>query len=243
MNLKYVQTSNHQRFMAALLAVESGAAREARIILLSGDPGTGKSRCVDNVGSERNALHIEGLPSMTVSYIRELLAYELGVLGGSKFAQQKAIQDAFNLHKQMIILDEAQHGLANKADCIEYLRRMAEQAGCTMVLVCHTTERSRFAEHKLAHIATRISSVVEFTPATLADCSLYLRDLCEVTVNDAVVQQVLTQSRGRYRLMAAACATLEALAKKLGKVELNEADTKGFLLCEDAMKSLRKGGA
>ena len=122
MKYHYVKTSNHLLFTTMLAALETRAPREARILLLAGAPGTGKSRCVDNVGAERNAIHIEGIPGMTVSYLRDLLAYELGCSGGTKFLQLKSINDAFAVRKPTVILDEAQHGLEKKADCIEFLR-------------------------------------------------------------------------------------------------------------------------
>lgn len=242
MKFKYVKTSNHEKFKTALSAVGKGAAREALGILLTGEPGTGKSRCMDHIGSECNAIYIEGLPGMTITYVRDFLAYELSVQGGSKFVQQKAIQDVFNDRRPLVIFDEAQHGLPKKAECIEYLRRIVEKAGCILVLVCHNSEKHRFGEHHLAHIATRISAVVEFKSANLADCQLYLNDLCEVGVDEGVAKQVLEQSRGRYRLMANACSTLEVLAAKLRKSALVQEDVKGFLLCEDAMKSLNRRG-
>ncbi len=240
MKYHYVKTSNHQLFVTMLSALEARTPREARILLLAGEPGTGKSRCVDNIGAEHNAIHIEGIPSMNVTYLRDLLTWELGCSGGSKFLQQKAIADTFAVRKPMVILDEAQHGLDKKADCIEYLRRICEQAGSVLILVCHNSEKHRFGEHRLAHIATRISALVDFVPATLADCQLYLAELCEVGIDVGIAQQALTQSRGRYRLLAVACRNLEDFATATGKAQLTAADTKGMMLCEDAMKSLRK---
>lgn len=238
----YVKTSNHLAFMAAVAKVESGAAREARAVLLAGDPGTGKSRCVDFFGADRNAIYIEGMPGMTLTYIRNLLAYELGVQGLKDFHQQKAISDAMSTRGQAIILDEAQHGLDKKAAVIEYLRRVTEQCGALLILVCHTSERHRFAEHKLAHIATRISAQVDFKPATLEDTALYLRELCDVEIDNAVIAQAFNESRGRYRLLSSACRTLEVVAAHDKKTKLTAADIKGVVLCEDAMRSLRKGG-
>jgi type II secretory pathway predicted ATPase ExeA len=241
MKLNYVQTSNHDAFMAAVKAVETGAAREAMGILVAGEPGAGKTRTVDHFGAERNAIYVEGLPGMTMNYVRDLLAYELGIGDLKGFALQKAINEAMAQRRQPIILDEAQHGLNDKANVIEYLRRIAEQVGVLLILVCHTSEKHRFAEHKLAHIATRISAVVDFKPANFADTQLYLQQLCEVKVDDGIAKLVLDQSRGRYRLMASAVSTLETLAVRLNKSALVEADVKGYLLCEDAMRSLRKG--
>jgi len=243
MKYHYVKTGNHKTFMAAVAGVESGAAREARIILLAGEPGTGKSRCVDNFGAERKAIYIEGLPGMTMAYIRDLLAYELQVGDLKGFRLQKAINEAMDARRQPIILDEAQHGLNNKAVVIEYLRRVTEQVGSMLILVCHTSEKHRFSEHKLAHIATRISALVDFTPASLEDTALYLCELCEVSVDEAIVRQAFNESRGRYRLLSSACMSLEVLAKHLGKTVLSASDVKGLTLCEDAMRSLRKGAA
>lgn len=240
MKMKYVKTSNHKRFMAAVDSLH-GAAREARILLLAGAPGTGKTCTVDYYGSAVRAVHIEGMPGMTVSYIRDLLAYELGVQGGTKFSQQQAIQRVLNQQCTTIILDEAQHGLDRKADAIEYLRRIAEQAGSIFILVCHSSEQHRFGEHRLAHIATRISAVVEFMPATLEDTALYLAELCEVEIDAGIVAQAHKSSMGRYRLLTSACSTLEAVAAGKGVNKLTFADTKDFVLCENAMKSLKKG--
>jgi predicted ATPase len=52
MKYHYVKTSNHPLFMTMLDALETRAPREARIMLLAGEPGTGKSRRVDNVNAE-----------------------------------------------------------------------------------------------------------------------------------------------------------------------------------------------
>jgi DNA transposition AAA+ family ATPase len=238
MKHKYVKTSNHKRFMAAIEAL-SGAAKEARIMLLAGDPGVGKTCAVDYYGSANRAVHIEGMPSMTVSYVRDLLAYELGVQGGTRFAQQQAINRAIKQQVLPIILDEAQHGLDKKADVIEYLRRICEQAGSMLILVCHTSEKHRFGEHRLAHIATRISAVVEFKAASLEDCALYLKELCEVAVDERVVNQAFQQSGGRYRLLTSACATLEHIGKTKGMDSLTYDDTKDFLLCQNVMQALK----
>jgi hypothetical protein len=240
MKRQYVKTSNHQRFMAGIAAVENRGSPEACICLLTGAPGTGKSTTVDHWAAHADAIYLEGMPGMTLSFVRDYLADQTGVPKGAKFAEYKAMVAHFTRSGQPIILDEAQHGLANKAECIEYLRRIAEAAKVILVLVCHTSERFRFAEDRLAHIATRISDAPVLLPASLEDCATYLNDLCEVKVDGAIVKQVFEASRGRYRLMANAGRTLELIAGKLGKTDLSGPDVKGISLCEDAMKALKK---
>jgi hypothetical protein len=173
--------------------------------------------------------------------VRDFLAYELGCQGGSNFVQQKAIRDSLMTKPVPIILDEAQHGLDKKSLVIEYLRRVAEQAGCKLILVCHSSEKHRFGEHSLAHIATRISAVVEFKPASIDDTELYLRQLCNVEIDDDIIEQAHRQSGGRYRLLSSVCATLEAIAfdeKIEGVKKLSFAQTKDYMLCENTAKLL-----
>lgn len=241
MKQHFVETSNHRLFIASVAAVENRGSPEACILLLTGEPGTGKSCTVDNWGAARDAIYLEGIPGMSLSFLRDYLADQTGVRGRSKFDQYKGVVDHFRASRYPIILDEAQHGLPNKAECIEYLRRIAEQANTMLVLVCHTSEKHRFGEHRLAHVATRVSAAPELKPATVDDCAAYLAALCEVGTDHGVAAQVFEQSRGRYRLMSNACRTLEVIGNKMGKAALTASDIKGIRLCEDAMKSLRKG--
>lgn len=241
MKHQFVKTSNYFQFMTAVSAVENRGSPEACILLLTGEPGTGKSCTVDNWGAELNAVYLEGMPGMDLTFLRDSLSNETGVVGRKKFERYKGMVEFFRTNRQPIILDEAHHGLPNKAECIEYLRRIAEKANVLLVLVCHTSEKHRFGEHRLSHVATRISAAPELKPATLDDCAEYLTELCEVRTDRSVAQLVFEQSRGRYRLMNNACITLEVIGGKMGKVMLTAADIKGIRLCEDAMSSLKRG--
>lgn len=240
MKQHYVKTSNHQRFMDAVATVENRGSREACILRLTGAPGTGKTTTVDHWAAKSNAVLIDGVPGMGITFVRDYLADQTGIKEPRRFAQDKAFVDYFKRSGFPIILDEAQHGLPNKAECIEYLRRIGERAGVIVVLVAHTSEAHRFGEERLAHIATRISAAPELKPASVDDVAVYLGELCEVKVDAAIAQQVHDQSRGRYRLMANAGRMLEAVAIKKGTAALTSADVKGLRLCEDVLARVKK---
>lgn len=240
MKQHFVKTSNFERFMAGVRAVENRGSAEACILYMIGGPGTGKSTTVDHWGASTYAVYLDAIPGMNLTYVREYLEYQTATSGETKFKRHQALIEFFKRSRYPIVLDEAQHGLPNKAEVIEYLRRIAERAEVPLVLICHTSERSRFAKEHLAHITTRVAAVVEMEAASLDDCGLYLNELCEVSVDNAVVAELYKQSGGRYRLMSNATKTLEAIAQRLNKTSLTIADIKGMRLCEDAMKSLQK---
>lgn len=237
----YVETSNHARFMAGVEAVENRGSPEACILLLTGEPGTGKTAAVHRFGSDRMAVRLEGIPGMSLAYLRDYLADQTGVHGKSKYHQHAGFEDYLRETRAPLILDEAQHGLPDKGQIIEYLRRLAEKSGVLLVLVCHTSEKHRFSEDRLAHIATRISDVTQLKPASVDDCALYLAHLCEVRVDAGIARQVHEQSRGRYRLLANAVKSLEGIAARKKADHLVESDCKGIRLCEDVMKTHGKG--
>ncbi|HAF00423.1 MAG TPA: hypothetical protein DCG63_03925 [Methylophilaceae bacterium] len=240
MKQQFVETSNFKRFMAGVAAVSARGSQEACILLLTGEPGTGKTCMTDHYGSDVNAIYLEGVPGMSLTFVRDYLSRETNVYGKGKFEQYHGMVEFFRRSQYPIILDEAQHGLPHRAEVLEYLRRIAENAGVMLILVCHSSEKHRFASRGLEHISTRVSDVVELKRASLDDCASYFKTLCEVTLDGEIVEQVFKQSSGRYRLMANAGKTLETIAKKLGKTNLTATDVKGLRLCEDAMTALKR---
>lgn len=233
----YVKVSNHKEFASHYAAIEARGSKERCILLLTGVPGSGKTRLVDNFGSEKDAIYLEGIPGMTLSFLRDHLCNETGVSSSRRFEEYKMLREYLEGKRIPIILDEAQHGLPHKAECIEYLRRLAELAGVPLILVCHESEQKGFGRHK--HIADRVGSVCTLRKATAEDVALYCRELCEVDLADEVIATVLSQSRGLYRLMGDAVTTLERIARKLGKTRLEVADIAKVSLCEDLAARLR----
>ena len=76
----------------------------------------------------------------------------------------------------------------NKAEVIEYLRRLSEKAGTILVLVCHTSES--YLLNKYDHIRTRIGCVCELLPPTIEDVEVFAREQCEVKLDAEVIAEV-----------------------------------------------------
>lgn len=239
MKKHFVKTSNWNIFQANLAAMENRGSDEACIMLLSGEPASGKTKALDKYGADRGAVLLEGMPDMSVTFLRDYIADRIGVNELRKYRQFDETLKWFRESRAPIILDEAQHAAEGKAKPLEYLRRIAEKAQVMLILACHSSETNKFTEHRLAHINTRITAAPVFRPATKDDCALYLKELCEVSVDDGIVQMVMEQSSGRYRLINNAIKSLETLAHKAGKASMTAADIKGSKLCENAMRGAR----
>lgn len=238
----FVKTENHRRFLSSVAMVENRASPERCILPVIGKPGVGKTRTVDNWGSLNDAVFLEGMPGMGPRYVRDALLAETGIRAKGKFAEDVAFVDFFanGGEPRAIILDECQHGFPDKAQCIEYLRRIAEKARTILIIVCHSSE-SRLLE-KYDHISTRIGCVCTLESPSLQDASEYARELCEIDLDAALVAEVHKQSGARYRLIADALANLERVAGKLGRSSLTLADVDGMPLCQDWERILKKGG-
>jgi len=242
MKQHFVKTENHRRFLSGVAMLENRASPERCILPVIGKPGVGKTRTVDNWGSLNDAVFLEGMPGMTPRYVRDALLAETGIRVHGKFAEDVAFVDFFANagEPRAIILDECQHGFPRKAECIDYLRRIAEKARTVLIIVCHSSE-SRLLE-RYEHIETRIGYICELRPPSPQDTADYAGELCEVALDAGLVTEVHKQSGARYRLIADALANLERVAGKLGKSALGLADVAGMPLCQDWEKVLRKGG-
>lgn len=248
MRKQFVKTNNWNLFQLAVTALNNVGSDEAKIMLLSGEPGSGKTRVVDKFGAESNAVLLQGMPGMTVAFTVDYLADRLNVNESRNYAKFNEIVNQLRKSGSPIILDEAQHSADGKARPLELLRRVAEQAKVMLILVCHTTERNRFTEHRMAHINSRISAAPVFGLASHDDCALYLKELCEIDVDAEIVNLVMEQSqKGRYRLINNAIKSLETLAAQRGKTSLAIGDLKKVKLCENVMEvlvpSMKKGAS
>lgn len=234
----YVKTSNHVAFMAAMSKVQAlaGNERRAQIVLVTGAPSLGKTKTLEYYGADSNSIYILARKGMTLGYIRDLIAYELGLPHLRGFKQQQAVDDRMKSRGNCIIFDEAQFGLDQKAAVIEYLRGIADQCSGVLILACHTSERHNFCDASLAHLANRTNAEVEFKPASIADAMLYLEKVCEVDIDEGIAAQVHKESEGRYGAMYSAAIGLEVLARQRGVNRLQAHQTSELKLCEQGLR-------
>ena len=233
MKKAFVETTNVERFRAALKAVEQRGAPEASWLLVSGDPALGKSTTVKQWAARNRSVYLRAKELWTPGFFIRDLAAELGEddEGSLKSVFDRVI--ARIGHTQAtIIVDEVQHCLRNNAAVLEELRDITDTTETMAVLVTGVEQvQSRIGKH--AQISSRIARVVDFRPSTVEDIGLMCAELCEVAVSPDAVALVHQQAAGRMRQTMNALVAIEAIARRNKLATVTAADLQGVALVQD----------
>lgn len=238
----FVKTDNYQRLLDGIRYMETRGSATACLALLHGEPGVGKTRNISKIGPDLPAILVKGHVGMTLDGLIWSVSQGLGIAHQrNRTAEMKAQFEALAMSSTRIVLDEAQFGLYMRHNGrggagIEYLRDICERGESYAILICHQSEVPGFSDSK--HIRTRIGHMIELVDASPADTAAFVRELCEVPVDDGVTEIVHAQTKGKYRLVENAIGALEVMARMKGMSRLVAADVRGVQLVVDHEASL-----
>jgi DNA transposition AAA+ family ATPase len=214
MKHRFAITANVERFMAGVQTVEERGASEACILLVTGDPGYGKTSTVQWWASQNGAIYLRAKASYTPHWILSELVKELGHAPARR--SEDLFAQALNVlarDPRPLVIDETEHAL-HDSRVLESIRDLTDLTEVTTVLVGMEHVQARIARH--AQISSRIASVVQFTAATPADVRVCCDTVCEVKVADDLVEEITRQAGGRLREVMNAIAEVERIAKANG---------------------------
>lgn len=234
MKKKFAMTSNVQRFLAGIDAVEERGAGEAGMLLVYGEPGYGKSRTAKwwALRKDVNAVFLTGKPSWTPHWALTDLVSELGET--PERTTEKLFGQAMHVlirTPRAIVVDEAENALADRAAVLDTFRALTDRVENTLVLV--GTPRLESDVRKLRQISSRIADKAQYLPATVADVGILCRDLCEVGVADDLVEEIHHHTNGRVREILNAIDRVERFGKNNKKSLVALADMVGQMIVND----------
>jgi DNA transposition AAA+ family ATPase len=230
---QFVKLSNLHRFMAGLDALEKRAAPEACIMVVTSEPGFGKTQTLLWYSTQSSdAIYLRAKSGYTRHWF---LSDLLGELGG---APSKHNEDMFReAVKRMkgknyvVILDEVEHALAD-SHVLEALRDLTDMLETPLVMVGMDQAQAKIARHP--QISSRVAVVVHFQPASPEDIAVTARELLEgVTLHEDLVREIQVQTKGRMREVMNALAVCERLARQSKAKTLSKADMDGQELTYD----------
>lgn len=209
--------------VAALqLAYESLASRDLGIpgmALVYGYTGAGKTTGVTWLVNRTRGVYVRAAATWTPSTMLGRIMAELGAAALNRSAQMvDHIVGALTEQQRPLFVDEADYLLGN-VKMLETLRDIHDLSGVPVVLI-----GMEGIERRLVHrpqLARRISHWVEFLPSDLDDARTLATTVCEVALDDELLQRLHQESGGSMGLMAVGMARIEALAKANGWAQVS----------------------
>lgn len=155
---------------------------QARLALLTGAHGAGKSTAIRFFAQQKGVLNWECAPKYQARDILADLALRLGISVGHGFRMQTSIVVSHLAEDpKLIILDEAQR---MDYDAVDQLKYLADNTDCTFVLVASPSLETRI--DRWPDISSRCS-------VRLRVSAISLEEFCELYSPDGFSRPVLTE--------------------------------------------------
>lgn len=179
--------------------------------LVYGFTGAGKSTAVDWLIVQQGGVCVRAFATWTPHAMLAEIMHELGLSPlRATAAMARAVKNELARTGRALFVDEADY-LAGNTVMVETLRDFHDTAGVPVILI-----GMEGLNRKLAHreqFYRRISQWVEFAPATLEDADLLVRTVCEVKLDDGLVERLHTEAKGSIGLMVVGLSRIEAVAR------------------------------
>jgi len=182
--------------------------------LVHGYTGAGKTTAITWLVNSTHGIFVRALCTWTPHAMLEKIMGELGAEArGRNAAMVDFIAGALLEQQRPLFVDEADY-LLKDAEMIETLRDIHDVAGVPVVMIGMQGIEKRLVARP--QLASRISHWVKFETSDLADARLITDSVCEVGVDDELLQRVHTESKGSVRSIVVALARIEQLARANG---------------------------
>jgi len=160
---------------AALDAVQVSrvASDEHRLVVVSGDPGSGKSETARLINAECGGIYMHARPSWAGSYLRSLedIARALGLAGDMRSTGQAeaAVISALGRSPTLLVIDEANHF---SRELINMLKAVINETRCSIVLLTipgHLARMSATHSEESRQLLRRAVAIIHIPPVSTGD--------------------------------------------------------------------------
>ncbi|MEN5083714.1 ATP-binding protein [Bosea sp. TWI1241] len=221
MKNSFVETENYLRFEGALKALDRRGADEARLVVVDGEPGLGKTTALMRWCAQNDAIYVRAKKEWTPAWFMKDLLAAFRIPAPHAFS--KGFEIAMNTLMQrraalslarrsfLVVIDEADH-ISRSIDIMESIRDLADVADAPFVLVGMGRIRDNLTRYP--QVASRVSQYVRFDKASDADVRALLDGLCEVPVADDLATFIRHATGGYTREIKEAIVNVERFGKR-----------------------------
>ena len=207
------KTRNVMRFMEGLDALKSRGAAEASWMLVEAEPGLGKSSLFGWYSVQNDVPLIRAKAGWTLNWMLRDLAEALYLEPRPSAKQniEMLTTELIRLGEPLIMVDEINHA-ARSVKVLETLRDLTDLTQAMLIVGGHKGMSSTLKAYK--QIYDRISSIVEFQPATKSDVATLCAELSDVVFLPCAHDEILARTNGTHRLVMNAVARAERAGQR-----------------------------
>jgi DNA transposition AAA+ family ATPase len=180
--------------------------------MIHGDTGAGKTTATNWLAVQKNAVFVRATATWTPHTMLTAIMRELEELPlGSSAAMVERISLRLGETQRPIFVDEADY-LLETTKLLDTLRDIHDLSTVPLILIGMADFRKRIITRK--QVAGRISQWVEFKPADMEDARTLATALCEVQIEDDLLEKFHRETGGSMRVLTVALARAESYAKQ-----------------------------
>ncbi len=188
--------------------------------LIYGPPGLGKSRFARQSAIQNDYIYFRLEATMTAkSFAGRLLERiyyhfgmpKIGVRGTANDIFQRCVDILSNFENTVIVIDEIDYAFKNKK-ILGSIRDIVDQTLSIVVLVGMSDAKESLLSAD-AHYFDRCNFFCQFKPLEIDDLILLCKEVCEVKVDDTVIQFIAKKTKGNIRKFIKSLYSLENLAE------------------------------
>lgn len=183
--------------------------------LVHGNTGHGKTTAIAWLVNQVNGVYVRAAATWTPSAMLGVIMQELGAepIKNNSSEMVRHIISTLSPTNRLLVVDEADYLFSN-LKMLETLRDIHDVSGCPVILV-----GMQGIEKRVVHrpqLRRRISQWIEFRAADLDDARTVTSTVCEVEIEDDLLQQVHAEAEGNVGLMVVGLARIEQLSRANG---------------------------
>lgn len=229
----FVKTKNYSRLLEVIAQMEGRGAREASLILITGEPALGKTAAVQRVAVDKGAAVFRCKATWGKRALLDEMADEFRV---DKRGRNQEVQARLIKHlaaaQTPLVFDEVQHIIGTTAATLECVRDITDATEVLCILVAGTEDvKNRLARYP--QIASRIGATVEFAALSEMDFLAVVKQVAEVDLDKALASRLYAESGGKARLVLNGLAAIERIAATNGATKATAEMFNGVALCQE----------